>query len=136
VREISLPVNKPGVLLGGIPKVTFQRAKAVFELGVYIDGLIHQLIITFSGVYTFRFVEEDHIDVSEFIYGLAEIEDSSWIESLALRWTRVHKDNLSRVFGGGIEKVHHYRIVFLEHGMYELICKSLTMEVLPPKGET
>jgi hypothetical protein len=133
LKPIPLPVNKPGVPLGGVPTVTMQGSKKlVFHTGVYIDGVTWTMVFEFSVIYAFRYLEEDHIDVAEFIYGIAEVESSPWIKQLSDDWVQRYKSDPSRAFGREPDKVHHYRVVYLENGMYEVVCKNLKIEIFPP----
>ena len=133
LKPIPLPVNKPRVPLGGVPTVTLRGSKVEFRTSVYIDGADWTMIFAFSFVYAFRYLEEDHLDVTEFIYGIAEVESSPWIKQLADDWIQRYRSDPSRAFGGEPEQVHHYRIVYLENGMYEVVCKNLKIEIFPPE---
>jgi hypothetical protein len=134
LEPIPLPVHKPGVLLGGMPTVTLSKSEAMFRLAVNVENQVRNLLFIFSNIYAFRYLEEDHIDVPEFIYGVAEVKSSDWIKELAEAWSIRYSSTPSRAFGNEPEKVRHYRIVFLEHGMYELICKGLRMDLVPPEA--
>lgn len=133
LKPIPLPVNKPGVPLGGVPTVTLRGSEVVFRTGVHMNDGDWTMVFTFSVVYAFRYLEEDHIDVSEFIYGVAEVESSPWVQKLAVDWAQRYKSDPNRAFGREPELVHHYRIVYLENGMYEVVCKNLKIEISPPE---
>jgi len=132
LREIELPVPGDRVPLGGVPTITMHGLSVKFATGVYIDGAIHTLRFSFTPVYAFRFLEEDHIDTRDFIYGLAEVQDSQWIDTLKGAWVQRYRAEPARAFGSEPDKVRHYRVVYMEHGLYEIVCKDMSVELSPP----
>lgn len=132
LKRVPLPVNLPGVPLGRVPTVTIRGGEVIFRTTVNVEGAIWTMVFTFSTVYAFRYLEEDHIDVSEFLYGVAEVEDSEWVRKLGDDWVKRYKSQPGRAFGGEPGAVRHYRIVYLENGMYEVVCKNMKLEAFPP----
>ncbi|HEU5109388.1 MAG TPA: hypothetical protein VFT95_12675 [Micromonosporaceae bacterium] len=123
------------------PRVEFRTVnddrpsiRLVFTSSKLRDGQpFQEAAVTFGGVVYFHWSDFDHEmlhgNVADTGFGLLEITDSELVRQLAERDRNLRPPE--RLHGGGIDweqEVHHYRIAFDDHGMYEVVCFALSVE--------
>lgn len=83
--------------------------------------------IVFNCVYAFDFVEFDYINEVGWKFGLELQSNSLYIEKMV---RNMSEEKLKRSFGGEYEKLLHYKLVIDEVGMYNIVCKNISINTI------
>lgn len=100
---------------------TVRDSNAIFKY-YYEDNIIE---LIFVDVYQFDFCEFDYIIDSDWKFGLLEYSDSSLLRDV---FARLSKEKLERAFGGEYKKIHHFKLVIDDVGIYNFICKGFEIK--------
>lgn len=105
--------------------IEFVQRKGDVIFKYFDDGEIIE--IEFVCVYAFDFVEFDYINEVGWKFGLELQSNSMYIDKVT---QNMSKEKLQRAFGGEYKKIHHYRLVIDDVGMYNIICKDITINAV------
>ena len=126
----------------GVPRVEFQTVedgsptvRVTFTSSRLDNGIPgHHAVVTFSEVLDFRWTDFDlgilPGNQHDAEFGLQEIEESELVRPMMDRDRNLHPPEK---VGGGVDwdSVHHYRIVFDDHGAYDVVCFEMQVEFVP-----
>lgn len=105
--------------------IEFAQRKGDVVFKYYYDDNIFE--IEFNCVYVFDFVEFDYISEVGWKFGLELQSNLAYIEKII---RNMSKEKLQRAFGGEYNKLQHYRLVIDDIGMYNIICKNITLNTI------
>lgn len=97
-----------------------RKGDAIFKY--YRNGKIIEIV--FNCVYEFDFIEFDYINETDWNFGLELQSNSMHIEKMI---RNMSKEKIHRAFGGEYKKVQHYKLVIDDVGMYNVICKGISL---------
>lgn len=125
--EIKIPI----IYEKNIDSFVCKNGDVIFK---YFSDVNEKINIMFKSVYGFTYIEFDYMDYAEELlikrstwkFGLELIENSPLLNKFV-------KDNfpdgdITRAFGGEIEKIKHYRLAINDFGFYNIICKELEIK--------
>ncbi len=93
------------------------------------DGKVHWTRIVFKTVYAYKYVESEYVNITDYKFGLVEIEDSLWIKQLLEVWVNDYGRKYEDAFGGKGHKIHHFRLYVDDDGLHEIICREIEISV-------
>lgn len=105
--------------------IEFAQRKGNVLIKYYDGGKVFE--ITFICAYAFEFVEFDHIEEVDWNFGLELQKKSAYIKKLIYN---IPKEKLQKTFGGEYGKLQHYRLIINDVGMYNIICKGISMNYI------
>ncbi len=105
--------------------IEFVQRKGDVVFRYFDNGEIIEII--FKCVYAFEFIEFDYINEVGWKFGLELQSNSMYIEKII---RNMSKEKLQRAFGGEYKKIQHYKLVIDDVGMYNIICKDITLNAV------
>lgn len=105
--------------------IEFAQRKGDVVFKYYDNDNIFEIV--FNCVYAFDFVEFDYINEVGWKFGLELQSNSVYIEKII---HNMSKEKLQRAFGGDYKKIQHYKLVIDDIGMYNIICKDITLNAI------
>lgn len=116
-----MKIDIPTIYEEDIIGVVHQNGNLIFE---YASENIVRII--FQYVYKYDFVEFDYINEIDWTFGLELLKDSPYIKNLI---GMMEEEKLQRAFGGEYDKLQHYRLVIDDVGIYNIVCKGMTLDI-------
>lgn len=121
----------PTIYEENIDSFIYKNGDVIFK---YFTDANEKINIMFKSVYGFTYIEFDYMDCAEELlikrstwkFGLELIENSSLLNKLVK--DNFPDGNVTRAFGGEIEKIKHYRLAIDDFGFYNIICKKLEIK--------
>lgn len=107
--------------------IEFAQRKGDVIFKYFNNGEINEIV--FICVYAFDFIEFDYINEVGWKFGLELQSNSMYIEAITCNMS---KEKLQRAFGGEYKKLQHYKLVIDDVGMYNIICKDITLNAVSP----
>lgn len=93
------------------------------QIKYYYEESIIKLI--FNCVYLFDFCDFDYLNDTKWRFGLVEYDESSLLKDM---FSRIPREEVSRAFGGELEKIRHYKLAIDDEGIYNIVCKDFKVE--------
>lgn len=116
-------ISIPPIYEEEIIELVFQDAQIYFKYRNK-DEIIE---LIFKEVYQFDFCEFDYVMEHNWQFGLYKIQKSSKIDALISGFS---EEKLSRVFGGELGKISHYKLTVDDVGIYNFICKDFDIKIM------
>lgn len=79
----------------------------------------------FHNVYYFDYCEWDYINDNNWKFGLIEYSQSKLLDDI---FSRIDSTLSHNSFGGEPEKICHYKLTIDDWGIYNLVCKGLSLD--------
>lgn len=126
-----MEIKIPTIYEENIDSFIYKNGDVIFK---YFTDANEKINIMFKSVYGFTYIEFDYMDCAEELlfkrrtwkFGLELIENSSLLNKLVK--DNFPDGNVTRAFGGEIEKIKHYRLAIDDFGFYNIICKGLEIK--------
>jgi hypothetical protein len=122
MKIINLP--KPTSQCDSTPNLEMRDSDVLIKYSHEDEKSLNTITLKFCIVYGIKYTECEYTDTMEYIHGLAEIENSEWIESFIEAW-KLRDRPEDDAFGGERTRLKHYRLYFRDFGMYEVLSKGL-----------
>jgi hypothetical protein len=126
MESITLPYTTSLTEEG--PLVSLNRNDVEIKYDYFGEHGVKWVRLTFGTVYLFKFVESEYLNANDYLFGIVRVENSKLIGELVDNFILGGGDTAS-AFGGGIEKLMHYKIYFDDVGLYEIVCKKLDIDM-------